>query len=376
MDNNTVLEKLETLQSLMDNDFRLRSYIDNGCAREIAHQLEAIREEIGEMPNAPSATNCRVSLPLPADYTAAAKAELTKRKPLLFGALGVTALMLVLFFTVGSDFLNTLAVLSIFATLGVFWFYRTSKATYETKAKEFNDAQKDFTGSLNHFRQALSCYEAETEAGRRQYVEYRLRHLEKYPDFMDVFLSYDDKLATANAELEENTARIMEIDVVTPEYYHLVSTIISMLKSGRADTYKEALNMAIEEERLADIEAARREEENRRIAAMERQAEEDRRHNMMMEEQQAAHNRAMERVAEDQAAEQRRANQQAERDRRNADAEARRRQDAAASEARKQAAATRSAGISKCASCRNSSRCPSHVKNNGSGLTCGGYVPY
>jgi hypothetical protein len=47
-----------------------------------------------------------------------------------------------------------------------------------------------------------------------------------------------------------------------------------------------------------------------------------------------------------------------------------------AEEARKKENATRMAGVSKCANCANSKRCPSHIKNSGAGLTCGGYTPY
>ena len=45
-------------------------------------------------------------------------------------------------------------------------------------------------------------------------------------------------------------------------------------------------------------------------------------------------------------------------------------------QAEREAQKTRMAGVSKCANCRNSNRCPSNIKNSGAGLTCGGYQPY
>ncbi len=376
MDNVSVLNKLENLQQLLEENHALRSYIDGGCARETVDQLEEIREKIGTLPQAPSVASCRVTFPLPADHATQAKAEKSKRKILFFATAAVAALLLIIYFASNNDALNFLCVLGIFATIAVGWFYKMSCNSYKTKDKELQDSRKNYASSLDAFRTAMSCYEKEVAEGRNEYDQYLLRYYQYYPDFLDTLTGYEKKTIEAENALEENERLIAECDVAAPEYFHLVPKVISMLKTGRADSYKEALNIAIEEERQEAIEAARREEEARRLAALERQAEEERRHNMMLEQQQREHDRAMERAAQDQAAEQRRANQQAERDRQRAESEARRRQMAAESEARKQANATRMAGVSKCAACKNNKHCPSHVKNNGSGLTCGAYQPY
>ncbi len=344
MDNEIMLEKLQYLQQLLQENQRLRNYADGGCARETLGQLADIREEIGAMPKAPSAAACQVYLPLPANYTKAAKTEKEQRKKVLLVAAGVTGLLLVLYFATHVQVLNTFSVIGIFATAVIGWFYKMSNDTWKTKEKEFQTAEKKYRDSWAKFKRALSCYGAEVEEGKKEYIQYQLRHYEKYPVFMDTVLGYEEKMEQAQKALDENEAQLLENDVVTPEYYHLVPTIITMLKSGRADSYKEALNMAIEEERQNEIEASRREEEARRIAAMERQAEEERRHNMMMEQQQAEHNRAMERAEQERV--------QVEKDRFKADERARRDAQRAESDA-KQRASQQCMVCAKRSGCRN-----------------------
>ena len=84
--------------------------------------------------------------------------------------------------------------------------------------------------------------------------------------------------------------------------------ISSMLKQKRADTLKEAINLALDEKRKEDEEETRREEAARREYILKQQALDNRLHNMAMEEaarEEARatkeHNEAMERAAQAQA---------------------------------------------------------------------------
>ena len=350
MDNMAVLSKLENLQQLLEDNRILRSYAESGCATQTVGQLNEIREKIGSMPKSPSSVSCSVSFPLPANHIAAAKSEKNKRKKLLMAVAAVTALLLWIYFSSHNEALNLWCVLGIFATAGVGWFFKMSSDVYKTKDKELQESQKKYTSSMAVFRKAMSCYEKEVEQGRKEYEQYLIRYYQYYPDFMDTVLGYEEKQYEAEKALEENELRIAECDVAAPEYFHLVPTVVSMLRSGRADSYKEALNLAIEEERQDALEARRREEEDRRLAAMEWQAQEERRHNMMMEQQQREHDRAMEDAAAEAKKAAEKAAEKAERDR-------------------------RSAGYRKCLNCANHAKCNTYVKENGAGLTCGGYRP-
>ena len=355
MDNVAVLNKLENLQQLLEDNRALRSYIDGGCARETVDQLDEIREKIGTIPKAPTAVSCGVSLPLPSDYSAAAKAEKDKRRIIFFAVAAVAAVLLVIYFSSHNEALNFWCVLSIFATIGVGWFYKMSNDLHKTKEKELQESRKKYAGSMESFRKAMSCYEKEVEEGRNEYIQYNLRYYQYYPDFLDTLVGYEEKVQEAEKALEEHEMRIAECDLAAPEYFHLIPKIISMLKSGRADSYKEALNMAVEEERQDEIEAARREEEARRLMALEMQAEEERRHNMMVERQQAEHNRAMEQAEQDR--------NKIEKDRYQAEERARKEQARADSDARRNA-------YRQCAVCAKSSGC----RNQGV-PGCGAFVP-
>ncbi len=355
MDKQTMLEKLQILWEQLRENVRLYEYANGGCARETLTQLDEIKAEIGDFPKAPAVVSSFVKLPIDKGPFDAAQEEKEKRKKLLFLVGGITAVLLLIYFIVSVPFLNTLSVLAIFATIVVGWFYKMSADDCRKKKEEYDTAQKFYASTRAKFHQALSSYEAEVEEGLKQYTQYELRYYESYPKFKDTLFSYETKMDEANRALEESDALIAQNGFISEEYYHLVPAIISMLKSGRADSYKEALNMAIAEERQDAIEAARQEEESRRIAAMERQAEEERRHNMMMERQQEEHNRAMERAEQERA--------QAEKDRLKADEQARKRAAQAESDAKARA-------WEQCRVCAKHSGC----RNPGI-PGCGAFVP-
>lgn len=355
MDKQTMLDKLQILWEQLQENVRLYEYANGGCARETIEQLDEIKSEIGDFPKAPAAVSSFVKLPIDKGPFDTAQEEKEKRKKLLFLVGGITAVILLIYFLSHAQLFNTIGTIGILATAVVAWIYKTSAGDFRKKKEEYDTAQKLHASTRAKFHQALSSYEAEVEEGLKQYTQYELRYYEKYPKFKDTVFNFGTKSEEAERALEESDALIAQNGFISEEYYHLVPTIISMLKSGRADSYKEALNMAIAEERQDAIEAARQEEENRRIAAMERQAEEERRHNMMMERQQEEHNRAMERAEQERA--------QAEKDRLRADERARRDARQAESDARQRAS-------QQCMVCAKRSGCRNPYVPG-----CGAFVP-
>ncbi len=359
MDNQTMLEKLQTLYEQLLENHELWNYANGGWAREAIAQIGEIKAEIGQFPKAPAATRSHVRLPLDEDHFQAVQAERGKRRRLLLLVGGITLVAFIIFSASYNFFFNTVGVLGLFATIGVGWFYKISADEYKKKKDEYDKAQELYTSTRSQFRKALSGYEAEVEAALQEYVSYERRYYENYPAFMEMVFSYEERCKAAEQALAESDAEIAQNGFITEEYYHLIPAIISMLKSGRADSYKEALNMAVEEERQEANEAARREEEARRIETMERQAEEERRHNMMMEEQQAEHNRRMEQAERDRAeAERQRADQ------------ARRDQERAAKAAHEAEQRSRSQAMHRCSKCSKRFACS--VKGN---PNCGAFDP-
>lgn len=376
MDNKETVKKLTELNSLLIQHQQKQEYVESGCAYEAANDVIRIKKQVSALPGIPTVANAMPVFPsgeqdyIKAKEEAAQSSKITK---IVLIAVAVSILLLVITKWTIFSFLTVAA--------GVVWFIlhkndKNSKQSLKKKEKAYHDSLEASQASFAKFRKALSCYEQEVEDGIAAAKEFGQFYREKFEEYENILLSFSRNLDNATMELSSLSSEIENHNYIPEEYHHLVPKLISLLQSGRADSYKEALNMAIDEERQDAMEAARQQEEARRLSALERQAEEEHRHNMMMERQQAAHERAMERAAQEQADIQRRAAAQAQRDAARANAEARRRADEDRRNAAKQANATRMAGVSKCASCANSRRCPSSVKESGAGLTCGGYRPY
>ncbi len=377
MDNKEIIEKLRELNSLILRFGETNDYLENGCAKEAIDKIDQVKASVAVLPGVPSVASAMPVFPEGKEAYQKAKEETAQSGKITTIALAVTAGSFLLWLIAKWELLPLLTVAA-----GVAWYilnknHKNNKQGLAKKEKAYKDSLARAKASQEAFHQALSCYDREVETGLADAKIFGQYYREQCQEHEKILESYQENKEKAEALRDEIYQEITEKhDYIPAEYYHHIPNLIALLQSGRADNYKEALNMAIEEERQDAMEAARQEEEARRTAAIERQAEEERRHNMAMERQQAAHDRAMERAAQEQAEVQRRATIQAEKDRRRAESEAFHQKTVAESEARKQAAATKGAGISKCASCANSRNCPSHIKNSGAGLTCGGYRPY
>ncbi len=84
---------------------------------------------------------------------------------------------------------------------------------------------------------------------------------------------------------------------IHPDLFGDAARIAKLLETGRADTLKEAINLAFEEDRKDAEEEARQIEAARREAILEQQAQETREHQQAMEQAAREHNAAMEREA-------------------------------------------------------------------------------
>lgn len=114
-------------------------------------------------------------------------------------------------------------------------------------------------------------------------------HLEQVIHTCAVALAYSDQ------KLERLTNTLKEQSLLHEDYWFLAGDVARILDAGRADSFKEALNLAIEEDRREREEEARAEEVRRRQEALEDQLRQER-------EAQAR----MERIAREQAEEERR----------------------------------------------------------------------
>lgn len=378
MNENTqeVIAKLEELTQLMDQNAELNAYYEDGAAREALDKIAYIRGCRGAAPKAPSVFKTMPIFPLEQKSLLPLQKDAESKKFLFFGVLGVTALLLIIYFISHISFLNTLSVLGIFASIATGLLYSSRKKQYVAKKKRYDDSVKIYESTMGAFRGGLARFEQEKAAALDELETYKLLHHVSYKDYMETLTAYGENRDRAQAQYQANLKQINDIDLLPEDYLHLAKSVLTILKSGRADHYKEALNLAIDEERQEQEAAARRAaearrqaEEERRTAIMMQQAAEERRHNEQMERQQAQQAREAA-----QREEQARRRQEDEARRQTQDAQ--RREEQARQQQRAAEARTRSAGVSRCANCANSRHCPSHMKNNGSGLNCGGYVPY
>lgn len=106
---------------------------------------------------------------------------------------------------------------------------------------------------------------------------------EKNESMHSIHLDYSNRKKEADEYIQKTENELESIGVLTVKYYYLAWAVADVLEDGRADSLKEALNIAIEDERREQESQERREEAQRQQEILERQAQEARRHNAEME---------------------------------------------------------------------------------------------
>ncbi len=101
--------------------------------------------------------------------------------------------------------------------------------------------------------------------------------------YMEITQRYIERKEEISGEIDDCEIRLEEIGIISPRYYYLALDIHDVLYNGRADSLKEALNIAIDDERKANDEAERRAAERRQEAILQNQADETFRHQQRME---------------------------------------------------------------------------------------------
>ncbi|MBQ8145533.1 MAG: hypothetical protein IJ039_02005 [Clostridia bacterium] len=222
----------------------------------------------------------------------------------------------------------TFAIVAVFVALLFPWITKGRKRaqvlSYEQTCKEYEQNlekwekeldeilnEEEITSFLNRFCEFDSSFVSflrNTDAQIKD--EMNASNEKKHM----IYLDYSNKKREAEEHIAETERELEAIGIVTPTYYYLAHSIADVLENGRADTLKEALNIAIEDERREREEQQRREEADRQAQILERQAEEARRHNREMEraakeqaeaaernyEENRRHNREMERNSREQ----------------------------------------------------------------------------
>ena len=248
--------------------------------------------------------------------------------------------------------------------------YKKQLSEYEDALAAHNFAREDFLTKYKNWRSAYlkSCEEEEESEERLE--EDRLEAVKKMEE---------ELLAPVCQELKEAN------DLIADNYLYAIDTIIDLIKSGRADGIKEAINLYEEiEYRERQLDLQREQEEQRRYEEKQRAKEEQRRHEEEM--QQRENFERQRRYDEEQRhKEEMRQRENFERQRRydeeQREKEAQRREDQRAREAQRreddrrisQERDQRSSTQRRCQACANVAHCS--ISFSAAANNCAGYRP-
>jgi len=381
---NSLYERHQSLTASMDNIVVEQNKENDNFAVEIVQTLNGFREKQDQKFGAKKPTiapDCLVTLPEPPNKPNSSNPT----KDIIVGAvsglimLACAALWLIMvILNPDTSALGLmLAYISPLLLLAsaAYWFMKGStKVTmfidWQNKQQEWKEKQRGWETKfnksatkeendrfLNEFKEYDACFLKLVEDCSQKYA----KELKRYEEGLEAIKEkYLRKLEQIHSELLEVSEQLDNVTLIHSDLFSNAWRISSMLKTGRADSLKEAINLALDEERKDIEEATRRAEARHQEEILEQQAQDNRMHNAAMQraaEEEAramrAHNAAMERAAQEQA--------QA-------------REAAKQSEiAQKQARDAERAASARCAGCVNNMKCSFRAKQNSG--TCSAYRP-
>lgn len=292
----------------------------------------------------------------------------------------------------------TIAIIS--ALLFAFFRYKinTNKTASEAKksealaahTEEVNNIKAEYEEQLKAYESELNLHKLNRQEFLDEYVAWRNVYLESVAEEAEIAekLEADRVAGVEKIEKEEFTPVIQELatvnNLLTLEYLPAVDVIIDLLKGGRADDLKEAINLyedIIYRERQLQLE--REKEEQRQREEQRRRQDEERRY---QEEKQFREDqeRQRQREAEQQRADEERRYREEVRARKESEAEARKREYMEKERLRKenhraqmdridQERKQRDAGQAQCRACIHCGHCNMSIHNNAP--TCTGFRP-
>ncbi len=389
-----VISELDRISFLYDKYKSLEQDMDNVSNEKEEEDQELLSDVAGTLDEFKKAQNAKfsanrplISAPRLATPTEAPKKPDLKNpvKDILISSLiGLVTFALVALVAIGivitplADAMGMLAFFLPFVMIVAIWIWFANGAPKVTKTLEWQKAEKEWEEKqaeweakfnksvtkedderfINEFKEFDAAFLSMVDVCSQKYD----KEFKRYSDGLEAIKEkYIQKLDNIHEEAKETLEQLHSNTIIHSDLFDIAWRISSILKTGRADSLKEAINLALDEERKDMEEAARRAEARQQEAILEQQARDNRMHNEAMaraaEEEaraQRAHNAAMERAAEAQA--------------RAAEAQAR--------EAAKQTAAAAQQArdaSNRCRYCANVSKCSYVAKKNAA--NCAAYRP-
>ncbi len=288
-----------------------------------------------------------------------------------------------------SVFTMALSYVIIAAFIGLFVFSKFKLNKLKAEIEKVNaealanynrnkdEALLQYDKDLKSYKEKREQFDVEKEAFLKEYRSWREAYLPCLKEEAEIEekLEADRVAGVAKINQEEFAPAVAKLkdtnDLISEKYLPVISVLIDLLKSGRADDIKEAVNLYEEivyrerqlqlereqEEKRRQDEERRYQEEmrfredqerQRRYEAEQSRKDEERRFNEQQRAQQE-HNRAMQRAEEQRAAQERNAQRKADSDRRYAEQQQ----------------------MHTCYNCRKFSSC----RNIGKVIGCGAFEP-
>ncbi|MBS5733897.1 MAG: hypothetical protein KHW87_04230 [Clostridiales bacterium] len=206
-----------------------------------------------------------------------------------------------------SQIFGILAQVSFYAAIvcGIAWFVYFSSIvnqylSYKEKLNDWENAAKASLVKGQNERFYSECIEFEntflalTKACDTYYEAEKEKKSIVIENIQKAFSKKHDHL---NNQLENTEMQLNAVTLIHLDLFGNALHIAKLLETGRADTLKEAINLAFDEDRKDAEEEARQIEAARKEAILEQQAEETRIHQRALERAAREHNAAMEREA-------------------------------------------------------------------------------
>ncbi len=286
LNNKEVINKLKKLEELLDKKSDLEYRIQYGELDDAKKRLNEIRRVRGDGPMVPSVYSIMPLFPIDKDIYLPNELKYEKLKKILILFAGGGIISILLYLITKASFLSSLGAVGIVGTAVLLYLCKGLKRIYLEKKKIYDESVEKFNQTMDSFRQNLSRFEKEKAQAKDSMAKFIQLQNSCHNDFVAAREEYQANINNAKQQLVGIEQQITGLDILSSEYHYLTKNILSSLQSGRADNLKDALNLAIEDDRKEREEEQRREEERLRQEAMEQQMEEMRRHNRQMEQQQ------------------------------------------------------------------------------------------
>lgn len=265
MSKESIIEKLQHISTLERERSKLEQFVETGCYDDTRHSVQDIAIRLKQ--SSPSSTkmhNAFVELPKIEDI-------ITLKDFFIMLAIGLVAAALFGLIFIPEGKALYFGLITIIA--GVLTFKQIKKEKNKKQIIERRDRQ--YKKALDKYRQVIAKYKRELNAMTQQLPAYETAYRQAFPKCLQIYSDGEKRKAAAKERLAACTREINENGLMNVEYIYLVDEIIHILQTGRADDYKEALNVAIEQEEqnkhrkkleAIEREKARKEDEQRELA--------------------------------------------------------------------------------------------------------------